>query len=192
MNGSLKQAICFTLGLGVKGVSFGPTIWSRIKGVLNQHIYKVVPRANIDLYWLFLALRFVTGKIESQAHGFKSSLVHVHKEDITSQLVDVPAPDEQEGIAATVRAWDEAIVKCTLIIQKLVERRRALSSRLLSEGHRKGIPTLFGEILKERAGLVALMAHRHARLRSNSTEKVLSTNPRTILGALTRPAITTY
>lgn len=34
---------------GVKGVSFGPKIWDGPKGVLNQHIYKIYPKANIDV-----------------------------------------------------------------------------------------------------------------------------------------------
>ena len=93
---------------GVKGVSFGPTIWNGPSGVLNQHIYKVVPKPNVDIYWLYLALKHVTNKIESQAHGFKSSLVHVHKEDITGQIVDVPPFREQLRIAEIMMTWDEA------------------------------------------------------------------------------------
>lgn len=101
---------------GVKGVSFGPTIWNGTTGVLNQHIYKVVPRADVDRYWLFLALKHVTGKIESQAHGFKSSLVHVHKEDITGQVIEVPPIEEQQKIAAILQTWDEAIDKLNSLI----------------------------------------------------------------------------
>jgi type I restriction enzyme S subunit len=134
---------------GVKGVSFGPTVWTGPRGVLNQHIYKVIPGTGVDRYWLFLALKFVTGNIESRAHGFKSSLVHVHKEDITGQIVEVPPVEEQRKIAAALRTWDESIEKSEQIIQKLIECRNALSSRLLSEGHRKGHPIEFGEILKE-------------------------------------------
>ncbi len=134
---------------GVKGVSFGPTIWQGSKGVLNQHIYKVVPHANVDRYWLFLALKHVTGKIESQAHGFKSSLVHVHKEDITGQVIEVPRIEEQQKIAAILQAWDEAIDKCEQIVQILIEHRNALSGRLLSEGRRTSSTIEFGDILKE-------------------------------------------
>jgi len=134
---------------GVKGVSFGPTVWNGATGVLNQHIYKVVPRADVDPYWLFLALKHVTGKIESQAHGFKSSLVHVHKEDITGQAIEVPRIEEQQKIAAILKTWDQAIDKCEQIVQILIERRNALSSRLLSEGRRKSSTIEFGDILKE-------------------------------------------
>ncbi len=118
---------------GVKGVSFGPTIWPGSKGVLNQHIYKVVPRTHIDRYWLYLALKHVTGKIEAEAHGFKSSLVHVHKEDITGQAIDVPSIDEQRRVASLVRTWDAAIDAVNGVIGRLLERRGALGHRLLSQ-----------------------------------------------------------
>ena len=41
---------------GVKGVSFGPTIWSGPRGVLNQHIFRVVPKKDVEnigctLFW---------------------------------------------------------------------------------------------------------------------------------------------
>ncbi len=117
---------------GVKGVSFGPTIWPGPKGVLNQHIYKVVPHANTDRYWLYLALKHVTGKIETQAHGFKSSLVHVHKEDITGQAIEVPPFQDQRRIARLVRTWDEAIEAAKGVLGRLLERRGALSHSLLS------------------------------------------------------------
>jgi len=34
---------------GVKGVSFGPTIWNGPKGVLNQHIYRIRPKKGMGL-----------------------------------------------------------------------------------------------------------------------------------------------
>ena len=121
---------------GVKGVSFGPTIWSGSRGVLNQHIYKVVPNANIDRYWLFLALKFVTSKIESNAHGFKSSLVHVHKEDITGQHVDVPALEVQETIASILITWDKAIELHDALAEQLQKQHAALIHQLVFGGFR--------------------------------------------------------
>lgn len=68
---------------GVKGVSFGPTIWNGPTGVLNQHIYRIRPKKGVNKRWLYYALLEVTAEIESKAHGFKTSLVHVRKADIT-------------------------------------------------------------------------------------------------------------
>lgn len=68
---------------GVKGVSFGPKIWDGPTGVLNQHIYKITPKNGVDLYWLYAIFEMVTSRIEKNAHGFKTNLLHVRKSDIT-------------------------------------------------------------------------------------------------------------
>jgi type I restriction enzyme S subunit len=113
---------------GVKGVSFGPCIWNGPRGVLNQHIYKVVASNEVDRNWLYAALKMVTERIESNAHGFKTSLVHVHKKDITSQVIYVPNLGEQKVIAATLSKWDEAIGKTG----KLIELKESFFQSLLS------------------------------------------------------------
>lgn len=109
---------------GVKGVSFGPTIWPGPQGVLNQHIFRVVPKSGVDKYWLYLALQFATIKIEANAHGFKSSLVHVQKDDIINQVVDRPPLAQQQKIGAIMQAWDDAQ-------RKLVASRTAKSNQLV-------------------------------------------------------------
>ena len=72
---------------GTRGVSFGPTIWNGPRGVLNQHIFKVHPRRTGVRVWLVSILRVITERIERRSHGFKATLVHVRKEDITSQII---------------------------------------------------------------------------------------------------------
>jgi len=123
---------------GVKGVSFGPTIWSGPRGVLNQHIFRVTPHKGIDKYWLYAALQAITQRIEANAHGFKSSLVHVHKDDIVRQLVDVPALNEQKKIADVLRTWDDAIEACERMIVTLTARQRALAHQLVFGDRRLG------------------------------------------------------
>jgi type I restriction enzyme S subunit len=120
---------------GVKGVSFGPTIWPGPKGVLNQHIYRVVPNKGVDRYWLYAALRLVTSRIEAQAHGFKSSLVHVHKEDITGQMVELPPLMEQRKIAEILRAWDEAIEKTEALLRAAQDHHDAYSRSFFKPCH---------------------------------------------------------
>jgi type I restriction enzyme S subunit len=83
---------------GTKGVSFGPTIWGGPRGVLNQHIFRVRPREGVDKTWLYYALLQVTQRIEKQAHGFKSTLLHVRKSDVDSQRWPVPPVAEQRRI----------------------------------------------------------------------------------------------
>jgi len=119
---------------GVKGVSFGPTIWPGPRGVLNQHIFRVVPKKGVDKYWLYLALQVATRRIESNAHGFKSSLVHVQKDDITNQVVDLPPLPEQRKIAEILRTWDEAIAKLEALRAAKHDRLTGLTQKLLGLG----------------------------------------------------------
>ncbi|MCR9257789.1 MAG: restriction endonuclease subunit S [Alphaproteobacteria bacterium] len=116
---------------GVKGVSFGPTIWPGPRGVLNQHIFRVVPKKGVDKYWLYLALQIATRRIESNAHGFKSSLVHVHKDDITNQVVDLPPLPEQRKIAEILRTWDEAIEKLDALRAAKAQQLEGFTARLI-------------------------------------------------------------
>lgn len=116
---------------GVRGVSFGPTIWPGPRGVLNQHIFRVVPKKGVDKYWLFLALQVATRRIEANAHGFKSSLVHVQKDDITNQVVAIPPLPEQREIAQILRTWDEAIEKLEALQAAKLRRHRALTHSLV-------------------------------------------------------------
>lgn len=87
---------------GVRGVSFGPTIWRGERGLLNQHIFRVTPRPGVDKAWLYAALKVITSRIERKAHGFKSGLLHVKKADIINQRVFLPKPEEQQKIAKTI------------------------------------------------------------------------------------------
>jgi type I restriction enzyme, S subunit len=117
---------------GTRGVSFGPKVWDGPLGVLNQHIYRVHPRKEVDGSWLYLALRLVTDRIERMAHGFKSTLLHVGKSDITSQTLNVPPLPEQRKIADILSTWDEALEKLDALIQARERQKKALMQQLLT------------------------------------------------------------
>jgi type I restriction enzyme S subunit len=117
---------------GVKGVSFGPTVWNGPKGVLNQHIYKVRPNVDVDPKWLFLMLDSITHEIERKAHGFKSSLLHVHKREITDKLIPYPPISEQQIIAEVISNWSAAIFQFRKLISAKKDRRKALMQKMLT------------------------------------------------------------
>jgi len=116
---------------GVKGVSFGPTLWNGPRGVLNQHIYRIRPRDGTDLQWLHYALAEVTSEIETKAHGFKTSLVHVRKSDITRAKVAHPPTPIQRQVANILSSWDDAIEKTEWLTDAKKQRNEALSNQLL-------------------------------------------------------------
>jgi type I restriction enzyme S subunit len=117
---------------GVPGVSFGPTIWQGPRGVLNQHIYRITPHDGIDRDWLYAALKVVTSRIERKAHGFKSSLLHVKKSDITDQQVHQPKLEEQVEIARIISVGDRSIDLTELLLAAKQERRTWLMQQLLT------------------------------------------------------------
>jgi len=117
---------------GVRGVSFGPTIWPGPLGVLNQHIFKISCREQFDKLWLFHMMKLITSRIEAKAHGFKDSLLHVHKKEITGQLVPVPSYAEQVQISAIM---GEILLTEDLAAashQRLVATKSALMSDLIT------------------------------------------------------------
>lgn len=122
---------------GVKGVSFGPTIWNGPKGVLNQHIYRIRPKKGINKRWLYYALLEVTAEIESKAHGFKTSLVHVRKADITRAQISLPDEYEQEAVASALECWDTAILKTEQLIAAKERHYSALINRLITVRSKK-------------------------------------------------------
>jgi type I restriction enzyme S subunit len=146
---------------GVKGVSFGPTIWNGPKGVLNQHIFRIRPKKGINKRWLYYALSEVTAEIESKAHGFKTSLVHVRKADITRARISLPGEHEQEAVATVLGCWDTAIQKTEQLIAAKERHRDALIQRLYALSDRRGNASRFRELLKE--SMEAGNSGRHAK-----------------------------
>jgi type I restriction enzyme S subunit len=116
---------------GTRGISFGPAIWRGPTGVLNQHIFKVSPAAGVDPGWLYRALCHVTDRIERKAHGFKSTLLHVKKDDIECQTIALPPRAEQHAIAKVLSVWDEAITTTEHLLANSRRQSRALIGQLL-------------------------------------------------------------
>ncbi len=107
---------------GVKGRSIGPYIWRGPRGVLNQHIYLVRPLEGTAKLWLFETLKLATCEIEELAQGFKSSLQHVRKADITAHKVAVPPSSEQREIAercCSVREMEATEIRNLEAVERL-------------------------------------------------------------------------
>jgi len=117
---------------GSKGVSFGAKYWNGPKGLLNQHIFRVEPKAHVDKKWLFWVLLKVTQRVENMAHGFKATLLHVQKADITEQVIFVPSLSEQQRIAQILSTWDQAISVTEKLLENSQQQKKALMQQLLT------------------------------------------------------------
>ncbi|HED2734839.1 restriction endonuclease subunit S [Escherichia coli] len=107
-------------------------MWNGPKGVLNQHIYKVFANENVHEHWLYLALLHITQKIEAQAHGFKSTLLHVQKKDIDNQFVLTPPVAEQKKISQILSTWNKAISVTEKLLANSQQQKKALIQQLLT------------------------------------------------------------
>jgi type I restriction enzyme S subunit len=117
---------------GTKGVSFGPTIWDGPRGVLNQHIFRVRPKDGVDQTWLYYALLQVTQRIESRAHGFKSTLLHVRKSDIEDQRSPVPPVATQRRVVNLLSLVEGQLRGISDLIQTKRTFKRGLMQQLLT------------------------------------------------------------
>lgn len=94
---------------GSRGASFGPCLWPGPRGVLNQHIHRVIAKSGIDKGFLYYLLKHITAEVERRAHGFKQTLVHLRKGELTKWRVGLPGIDEQREIVSILDRVGERI-----------------------------------------------------------------------------------
>lgn len=116
---------------GSRGTSFGPHIWGGENGVLNQHIFKVLPHKKIDKIYLFYELKRITKEIEHNAHG-SAGLVHITKGDLEEFEINLPENREQERIAIILSVLDKNIEKTLETIEKYKKVKNGLMDDLLT------------------------------------------------------------
>jgi type I restriction enzyme S subunit len=70
--------------------------WTGPRGVLNQHIFKVLPNESVHPDYLYFALREVISELEQKTHG--STMKHVVRGDFESTEIPLPPLSEQERL----------------------------------------------------------------------------------------------
>ena len=93
---------------GTPGTSFGAFRWYRGKGVLNQHIFRVVPIIPIDKDYLMYALNGNLHTIISKAHG-GVGLQHITKKELDEIDIPVPEINIQRDIVAIISRTKEMV-----------------------------------------------------------------------------------
>jgi type I restriction enzyme, S subunit len=94
---------------GSRGSSFGPCLWPGPRGLLNQHIHRIKPFSFVDKRFLYFVLRRITAIIERRAHGFKDTLVHLRKSELTEWRIALPPLVEQRRYSAILDSVDERL-----------------------------------------------------------------------------------
>jgi type I restriction enzyme S subunit len=118
---------------GTLGSSFGARIWHGLPGVLNQHIFKVlIDERIITKEFALLAFSLVEQDIAREAHGFKSSFVHIKKSDLQKVVLQIPPVSEQRTIAAVLSDIDGLIFGLDKLIAKKRDLKQAAMQQLLT------------------------------------------------------------
>jgi type I restriction enzyme, S subunit len=117
---------------GSRGSSFGPCLWPGPVGVLNQHIYKLAPSGDVDREFLFYVLQLFTADVERRAHGFKTTLVHLRKSELTKLEFELPPMAEQRAVVEALRVVVNRIEAERALIAQRRRVKAALANELLS------------------------------------------------------------
>lgn len=134
---------------GTVGTSFGPHIWNGETGVLNQHIFKLSKKVEIECRYLYYALKDITSEIEKQTHG-AGGLVHITKEKLIRFKIPMPDIEEQRRVVERLDAAFEKIDRAIELTEKNIEKinsLRLVATRNLLErvdGQEKTV----GEVIK--------------------------------------------
>jgi restriction endonuclease S subunit len=120
---------------GSIGTSFGAFKWNGETALLNQHIFKIVPKENVDNHWLYFQLKYNTNKIEKLAHG-AGGLVHVKKGDFESFEISLQSLSEQVKISHILINEENKIKKIKKLLEKIEIRNQYYAYKLTS-GHIK-------------------------------------------------------
>lgn len=108
--------------------SLGAYIWKGGNAFLNQHIFKVLPRDNIDKTFIYYLLDKITNELYTKAHG--SGMVHVTKGKFEATSVNIPPLETQQAIVnkiETLFAEIDAGIGCLKTAeQQLKQYRQAL------------------------------------------------------------------
>ena len=92
---------------GTPRTSFGAFIWDREPGLLNQHIFRVLPKKDYDLKFLRFALNAQLDEIISKAHG-GVGLQHITKSELEKISIPYPSREQQAVFSNFVARVDKS------------------------------------------------------------------------------------
>lgn len=116
---------------GNLGTSIGSFVWNRGKGILNQHIFKVVPKSSVDSLFLYNILRSFVKEIEQKTHG-AARQIHIRKGELYSRMIPLPPKNEQIQIVSILSGVTSKINDLKLKKSNLEKIKKGLMQKLLT------------------------------------------------------------
>lgn len=105
--------------------------WGGPRGLLNQHIFKVLPRPGVDPEFLYFALKSVIAELESKTHG--STMKHVVRGDFEDTRIHLPHIEDQRRIVDLLSRADGIVRLRRHAQQKSAELIPALFVEMFGE-----------------------------------------------------------
>ena len=105
-------------------------IWDGPVAVLNQHIFKVVPKSDTLKMFGFHLITHEIGKLVSKVHG--TSMKHITKKDLAKIESFFPSFAEQEKITEALDDAERFVNNTADNITKLRAEKKALMQQLLT------------------------------------------------------------
>ena len=107
-------------------------IWKWGEGVLNQHLFKVVPFENVDKYFLYYLLDYNMPKLGESSHG--STMKHIKRKELETYSVKIPTTlSAQRRIAAILASADKVIAATQKTIAKYKQMKQGMMEELFNE-----------------------------------------------------------
>lgn len=116
---------------GSRGTSFGARYWTQEKGLLNQHIFKCLPKDGVEKAFLYYLLDWMTVAIEKEAHG-GAGLAHIKKSEMVAFSCCIPPVSEQRRIAEVLFDFDDFVARQKSIVEQQNLSKRGLMDDLLT------------------------------------------------------------
>jgi len=121
---------------GSRGTSFGPHIWMRGRGILNQHIFRVVHSEQVIRRFLYLVLRRAVAEVEDNLHG-GVGLVHITKGNLVRIKVPVPSLEVQHRISEEIEAEQQAVDANRRLIERFEKKIEARLAEIWGEAQQQ-------------------------------------------------------
>lgn len=107
-------------------------IWKHGDGALNQHLFKVVPKQDFELRFVFYLLDWCMDSLGAGSHG--STMKHIKRSELQKFKVRVPPVDTQKRISQVLACIDTAIEKTEALIAKHQQIKAGLMHDLFTRG----------------------------------------------------------
>jgi len=109
--------------------TIGVYIWKGGKAVLNQHIFKVVPKNNVNKFYLYYALFLAIEQLKNRIHG--STMKHFKRGELKTAFIPLPPLPEQQKIAEILSTVDKRLELLKSKKEKLLSIKKGLINDLL-------------------------------------------------------------